>query len=125
MRIRTVQWNNTSPAEKQSLLKRPAQSDDPEFTNQVGRIIEAVRKEGDSALLNFTRDFDKVFLSNLRVTPQEITDAYAQLPVSTLNAIKEAIRRVSLFHDAQLPTPIRMETSPGVLCERQFFPIDR
>ena len=42
-----------------------------------------------------------------------------------ISDIQEAIRRVTLFHQAQLPAPLSLETSPGVRCERRFLPIRR
>ncbi len=125
MKIPVIQWNVTNPAERKQLLKRPTPSCDSTFTNQVRNIIETVKAEKDAALLKFTKQFDRVSLSSIKVTQQEINDAYHQLHSTTLAALREAIRRVSLFHQAQLPKSIDLETSVGVRCERRFLPIEK
>ena len=123
--IQVVLWKKTSPAERKRILCRPTQSGDPEFPQRVRRIIESVRRDKDSALMKFAEQFDKVRLSSLKATPQEMSKAYQQISSTTLNSLKEAIRRVSLFHEAQLPRPVELEISPGIRCERRFFPINR
>lgn len=125
MKIQLAHWSETTPREKQELLARPNLSHGPELTRQVIQIIEAVRTEKDGALFKLTEKYDHVRLSNLQVTPTEIQEAYQQIRPSTLEALKEAIRRVSLFHQAQLPKSIDLETGQGVRCERRFVPINR
>lgn len=125
MNIYAVRWNSLDNVEKKKLLQRPAQLQNAERAKQVTQIIDSVRANGDAALLDFTRQFDKVNLSSLKVTKDEIKAAYKQISPSVLDSLKEAIRRVNLFHQAQVPRAIDIETSPGVRCERRFLPIQR
>ncbi len=84
-----------------------------------------MRARGDSALLEFTRRFDGVALqSTIEVTTAEFAAAETALDAEQRQAIDRAIANVRRFHEAQLGAPLRVETAPGVVCERQFRPID-
>ena len=125
MKIRYLNWNSIFPSQKKQVLKRPTQLRKKDFTERVRNILESVRNEGDKALFRFTSEFDEVQVSDLRVSPEEIQAAYQQVSQATLSALKDAIQRISRFHEAQMPKPISIETSKGILCERRFIPIDR
>jgi histidinol dehydrogenase len=59
----------------------------------------------------------------MRVTPQEFDDAERALNADQLAAIERAISNVHRFHAAQGSPPLRVETAPGVVCERISVPI--
>src|SRR6202041_3520360 len=86
-------------------------------------IIERVRGEGDAALLALTEQFDAVRLGELQVTPQEFEDAAGELNAEQNAAIERAISTIHRFHAAQGAPPLRVETAPGVVCERISVPI--
>ncbi len=69
---------------------------DQELSSPVRQIVETVEKRGDSALIEYTMKFDKVKLrpDNLRVTKQEIEDAYKKIHNEELSAIKFAKDRI-------------------------------
>lgn len=125
MKIKTLQWNKLSPFERKQALRRPEQSQSMASREKVSRILRTVKEKGDDALLALTQEFDRVSLTSLKVGPAEIRDAYRLIQPEVLIAVKEAIRRISLFHRAQLPKTIDLETSPGVRCEQRFVPIQR
>jgi histidinol dehydrogenase len=83
-----------------------------------------VRERGDAALLDFTRRFDGVALHSIEVTASEFAAAETALNVEQRQAIDRAIANVRCFHEAQVGAPLRVETAPGVSCERQFRPIE-
>jgi len=119
-----VNWNTLCEEEKRLALKRPAQSENSsEFIEKVRQIISTVKKEGDRALLNFTEQFDGTCLQNIRVSKEEIQEAYTKLDTASLQAIRTAIQGVKCFHEAQLPKDLDLETFSGVRCERRFLPI--
>ena len=86
-------------------------------------IIERVRSEGDAALLALTEQFDGVRLEALAVTAQEFAAAERAVTAEQHAAIERAIDNVRRFHAAQSSPPLRVETSPGVICERFSVPI--
>lgn len=87
-------------------------------------IVAAVRKDGDDALIELTRRFDKATISDFRVGEAEFSWALGQLTSDQISAIDLAITNVKAFHVLQVPVAISVETMPGVLCERISQPID-
>jgi histidinol dehydrogenase len=121
--MRILDWKSLSAAQRVDALKRPAQRDAARVTATAQDIIERVRGEGDAALLALTEQFDAVRLTQLQVTPEEFEDAALELNAEQNAAIERAISTVHRFHAAQMPAPLRVETAPGVLCERLSVPI--
>jgi len=121
--MRILDWNSLSALQQRDALQRPAQRDAARVTATAQDIIERVRGEGDAALLALTEQFDAVRLRRLQVTPEEFEDAALELNAEQSAAIERAISTVHRFHAAQMPAPLRVETAPGVLCERLSVPI--
>lgn len=121
---RIVQWRATDDRERARLLARPAVQQDNTIRDSVNRILRQVREQGDDALLDLTEQFDGVRLSALRVGNDEFDAAEKSLGTAAISAIEVAIRNVRRFHEAQAVPDIRVETMPGVLCERVSRPID-
>ena len=119
-----LQWASMSPDARRTALRRPAQKDADALNVSVRQIVEDVRNRGDSALLEYTQRFDGVSLASLEVAPEEFDWAQSQLNEQQMEALHRAIANVSRFHVAQLADPIRVEMSPGVVCERHFRAID-
>src|SRR5699024_10496394 len=91
----------------------------------VAGILETVRREGDRALAQFTRQFDGCELEQFTVGEDEWVHAEATVPEALKQAIACAIARIEVFHRAGAPEPIRVETAPGVICERRLSAIAR
>ncbi len=74
-----------------------------EVAESVAKIIETVRKEGDSALLRFTKQFDKVELNQnqLVVSEEEINSAYNLVDPQVLESLRLARDRIEAFHQRQ------------------------
>src|SRR5688572_16103120 len=100
-----LQWRLLSAAERQEALRRPAQHSQTQTLATVQRIIEQVRTEGDRALLQLTRELDRVVLSQLAVDAAEFDAAQTALTQKQRDALDRAIANVRQFHEAQrLPT---------------------
>jgi histidinol dehydrogenase len=119
-----LNWSSLSTQERRVALRRPAQQDTAGLHDRVREIVRDVRGRGDSALLEFTRRFDGVALQAIEVSTAEFAAAETALNAEQRQAIDRAIANVRRFHEAQLSAPLRVETAPGVVCERQFRPID-
>jgi histidinol dehydrogenase len=89
----------------------------------VAEIIAEVRRDGDAALLRLTERLDGVRLDELRVSAAERAAAANALSAAERAAIRTAIDNISRFHGAQAAAPVRVETAPGVICERAVRPI--
>jgi histidinol dehydrogenase len=117
-------WSRSDEATRQRLLARPLAASSETIRKGVRGIIDRVRRDGDRALLELTREFDQASLRQFRVTAEEREEAAKELDSKAIKAIDYAIENVRRFHECQLPAPISVETRPGVLCERVFHPID-
>jgi histidinol dehydrogenase len=119
-----LQWTSMSPDARRTALRRPAQKGADALNASVRQIVDDVRNRGDAAVLEYTQRYDGVSLSSLEVAPDEFDWAQSQLNEQQVEALHRAIANVSRFHVAQLADPIRVEISPGVVCERHFRAID-
>jgi histidinol dehydrogenase len=121
--MRIVDWNSLSLPQRRQILQRPAQRDAASIRAAAQDIIDAVRRDGDDAVLALTEKFDAVRPASLQVTPQEFAAAERALNAVQTAAIDRAIANVRQFHAAQMPAALRVETAPGVVCERFSVPI--
>lgn len=124
MTIPMTEWAKASAAEQGAVLSRPASQSNLEVRGAVDKIIAQVRGGGDAAIRELTKRLDGADLKMLQATPAEFARAEDSLAAGALDAIDLAIRNVRLFHEAQLPRPVSIETMPGVRCERISQPID-
>ena len=91
----------------------------------VKEIIEKVRAEGDSALLFYTEKFDKVALSSLRVTKEEIDEAFASVEPTFVEILREAAENIRDFHKNQKNDGFTVKKSDGVIVGQKVVPVDR
>ena len=88
-----------------SLLSRQtptALSETDEHEQIVRQIINDVQDRGDAALLDYTSQFDKVKLTSLEATGEQVTSAYREIDDELLSALKIAAERIRDFHIKQL-----------------------
>jgi histidinol dehydrogenase len=123
--LKSYEWNSLSREERKEALSRPSLSRDLGVKDTVAAILNEVRSGGDRAVLAYTRRFDCPSLETLEVSRAEVSQAVARVTPETLSAVREASRRIRAFHEAQRPQPVRVETSPGVVCEKRHLPIER
>jgi len=121
--MRLLEWNALNDDERRRALERPALRDEAAVAATVREIISTVRRDGDAALRAYTERFDGVRVESLAVTAAEFASAERALPADAHAAIDTAIATVHRFHAAQSPLPLRVETAPGVICERYSLPI--
>jgi len=120
---RIVDWARLPAAERRELLARPAQRDSEQIRAAAAEIVASVRSGGDGALVALTERFDRVRLDSLRVGDAEFAAARSALTPTEKYAIARAIGTVRHFHEVQRTPPLRVETAPGVVCERIEVPI--
>jgi histidinol dehydrogenase len=119
-----LNWSSLSTDERRKALRRPVQQDTAALHERVREIVREVRERGDAALLEFTRRFDGVALQSIEVSASEFAAAETALNAEQRQAIDRAIANVRRFHEAQVGETLRVETAPGVVCERQFRAIE-
>jgi histidinol dehydrogenase len=117
-------WKDLDGDAQTRLLGRPAMHSDATTSAKVTEILERVRSEGDTAIRALTQQLDGASLGALRVSDEELSEADAALDDDARAAIDLAIANVRRFHEQQLPTPISLETMPGVRCDRISHPLE-
>jgi len=116
-------WSTLEERQRTALLRRPAQRDAASLLERAGRIVRDVRERGDAALRDYTEQLDRVRLESFAVSASESEAALAALTDEQLAALRRAIETVTRFHEQQRVGPLRVETSPGVTCERMIVPL--
>ena len=116
-------WTTLDEAGRSALLRRPAQRDAAGLATGVAAIVANVRERGDAALREYTAKFDGVEVDDLAVGAAEFDAATAALSREQLAALRRAIETVTRFHETQSLEPVRVQTVPGVTCERLIIPI--
>ncbi|MGO2508017.1 MAG: histidinol dehydrogenase [Vibrio hibernica] len=115
--MKTVVWQSLSEEQQDSVLERPAISNGANITDIVTGVLKQVQQEGDVALKALTEKFDKVVPESIRVSAAEIEAASNRLSDRMKQALQQAHKNISMFHQAQKAQPLRVETQPGVVCE--------
>jgi histidinol dehydrogenase len=119
-----IQWNELTEAQQVAALARPAQSNNPQLSEQVSDIIGRIRTKGDAALLDYTARFDGIELASVQLSADAQATALAQLGTEVKAAIDIAYRNIKAFHTAQMPNDVTLETQPGVVCELKHVALD-
>lgn len=92
----------------------------------VKEIVRRVREEGDAALFDYTERFDHVTLTadTVEVTREEIDAAYAASSPAWLDAMREASRRITAFHEKQKQNTW-IDFQPGIALGQKITPLRR
>ena len=98
------------------------------FLEKVQPIINAVRTEGDKALLRFGRELDKaegLTCETLKVSEAEFDAAFEQVDPKVIQAIRFGIENIRSFHEEQKPEPMWLkEIRPGAFAGDRYIPIN-
>lgn len=113
-----------SPGTWKQLLQRPA-IDKTSLLEQVKKIMDAVKLNGDAAVREFTQQFDGVDVTEMPVTENEIRESVALVSEELKKAIQQAAANVTLFHEKQVSGVELIETMPGVQCWRKSIGIEK
>ncbi|MFN6479329.1 histidinol dehydrogenase [Nostoc sp. DedQUE07] len=93
----------------------------------VREILQAVKRQGDKAVLHYTDEFDKQTLKaeELRVTGSELDAAYQQVSKELLNAVRLACRQIEAFHRQRVPKSWVHFGDDEVVLGKRYTPVDR
>ena len=106
------------------ILKRPTQTV-KEIETTVNQVFEDVQNNGDTAIKKYTKKFDKVAVTSLQVTQEEISIAVEAVSSELKEAIQQAAANIEKFHRAQKTEKVYQETTPGVVCWQEKRPIEK
>ena len=125
----TVSFHETSKLKAKdykALLKR-SEADLSNFLEKVQPIIEAVRAEGDEALVRFGQQLDgstPLSKEALKVSEAEFAVAFEEVEEAVIEAIRYGITNIRIFHEEQKPETMWMkEIRPGAYAGDRLTPI--
>jgi histidinol dehydrogenase len=122
--LKIYNYKDLSKQKVEELCSRRAE-DDNLINSRVSTIISTVKTEGDSALLSYALDFDKVKLNSLFIADEELASLASSIPKEVKSAIDIAYQNIYKFHEAQLKKEDKIETMPGVTCWREARAIEK
>ena len=105
------------------LIERPT-AEKASLTELVNTVFDEVKLNGDKAVLQYCKTFDKVELTSLMVSEADINNAASQLSNELKAAIELAKNNISKFHEAQKQPVEKIETTKGVVCWRESRAIE-
>jgi len=98
---------------------------DAEVLGVAQRIIDDVRARGDEALIDYTAQFDRAKLDDLRVTDEEIAAACVEVGEEFRQAIAKAAFAIEEFHGRQVTQSWFTMTESGVFMGQKVVPLER
>lgn len=99
--------------------------DDANITQQVKDIINKVIDKGDRALIEYTKAFDHVTLSSLKVSDEELNQAMAKVDDDFIRYMEEAKQNIIFYHKAQLKQGFELTKENGVYLGQRVIPLER
>lgn len=110
----------------QKIIKKEY-ANQPVYEERVQDILKNVRERGDEALLEYTARFDKAELTpqTLRVSPEEIRQAYKGVDDEFVNAVRKARDNIVSFHSKQLQNSWMETSCDGTILGQLLRPLER
>ena len=125
--MRTVRLTKDSTKDiLENLLKR-SPNNYGKYEAAVDEILKKVRAEGDKALFAYTREFDKAEITaeTVRVTEEEIKEAYEAVDPSLVEVIRRALVNIRSFHEKQKQNSWFSSTEEGTMLGQKVTPLKR
>lgn len=107
-----------------NLLKR-SPNNYGEFESRVNDMITAVREQGDAAVFSYTRQFDgaDIHAGNIRVTDEEIQEAYRLVDEKLLAVIRKAKVNIRTYHEKQKQYSWFDSEDSGIILGQKVTPL--
>lgn len=102
------------------------EEDRKELSRMVQEIIDNVRENGDEALKEYSRKFDQCEQVSMRVSKEEVREAYMQLSPQEIEDLKAAASNIQAFAKAQRETVKPLENfspMPGIFLGHRIIPV--
>lgn len=94
-------------------------------TDIVAEIIENVKENGDKALFEYCKKFDKAELTSLLVTEEEIDEAMKLVEPKFIEILKKAAKNIRKFHEKQVRNSFIINDEDGIVIGQKIIPVDR
>lgn len=91
----------------------------------VSEIIENVKANGDKALFEYNKKFDKAEITELLVTEEEIDEAFKSVSPKFVEILRKAAANIRKFHEKQVRNSYIINDEDGVVIGQKIIPVDR
>ncbi|KQL33311.1 histidinol dehydrogenase [Psychrobacillus sp. FJAT-21963] len=105
-------------------LQRSVEQANADHVTTVREVIEQVRKNGDKALFNYTEKWDGAKLTSLRVTKEEVEEAFASFDSQLITDLEEAAVNIRAFHLQQVRQNIDFPLEKKSYIQYKITPLD-
>ena len=97
------------------------------YMEQVQTIVERVKIEGDLALFDYTKQFDGFGLTkeNVRVTEEEIEEAYQEVDTSLIEIIRKSLKNIREYHQKQMQYSWFDSKPDGTMLGQKVTPLQK
>lgn len=127
MYIQVYKLKEIPAADYARIIKR-SETETETIMADVEKVIADIKAHGDSALVEYTKKFEEVtiYQDKIRVSREEIDEAYRKVDSDTIEAIKVLCGNVKRFHAAQMPNRMwSTEVSPGLVAGQVIIPLEK
>ena len=109
----------------ENLLKR-SPNQYGSYQDKVTNILDEVKENGDEALFSLTKEYDKAEINkqNIRVTEEEIKEAYSLVDDSLIHVMKKSLKNIRDFHEKQLRNSWMETRENGVIVGQRMTPLE-
>lgn len=116
--------NETKKNILEQLLKRSPDNYQG-FEERVQAIIQDVKQNGDKAVFGYTKQFDGVEITadTVRVTPQEVEEAYQNVDQKLLEVIRKSLVNIRSYHEKQKKYSWFDSTENGTMLGQKITPL--
>lgn len=120
--IKIIDVRNGGDKELYENLVKRSQVDLSDVQKRVEEIIKNIRENGDRAVFEYTRMFDRVELNsdNIKVSKEEIEEAYKKVDIKLIEVIRKAKQNVESFHRKQVENSWFSPEKDGVILGQMY-----
>jgi histidinol dehydrogenase len=125
--LRIITQRAEAEAELRRICERTGDDSVVHKEATVREVLQAVKRQGDRALLHYTEEFDRISLKpdGLRVSGSELDAAYQQVPKELLDALRLAARQIEAFHRQRVPKSWVKFGDDEIVLGKRYTPVDR
>lgn len=105
-------------------LQRSVEQSNMDHLSTVREVIEQVRQNGDQALYEYTEKWDGVKLASLKVTTEEVEEAFASFDPQLIQDLEEAAANIRAFHTKQARQNIDFPLAKNSYIQYKISPLD-
>ena len=123
--LKLLEINESNKQKLITELKERCEETEQEIVVSVKGILSKVKDEGDKALFELTKNFDKVDLTSLEVSEKELDECFGKVEENFIQALKEAKVNIEAYHEKQKANGFLMTKDKGVYLGQRVLPLEK